>query len=263
MRSARDGRIASAAMDLSVLALLGAVGVTAGGVNAVAGGGSLIMLPALLALGVPPVQATVTNSISVTGGYSASVLGTRPDLRGQGPRLRTLAPTVLLGALTGCMLLLHTPPGVFAKLMPLLVLAASLLLAFQERVGRLVGEPHAQPVWLRFVLLFLVGVYGGYFNSVLGVILIAVLSVVVVDSMNRIVALKNILQLVVGVVATTTYTLFGPVYWPAVAVLVPATLLGGFAGARAGRRLPARTLRAVIVAFGVTVAGVLFVRAMS
>ncbi|MEV0456856.1 sulfite exporter TauE/SafE family protein [Catellatospora methionotrophica] len=250
-------------MEIGVLVLLGAAGVAAGGVNAVAGGGSLIMLPVLLAFGVPPIQATVTNSISVTGGYSASVLGTRQDLRGQGPRLRALMPTVLVGAVTGCVLLLHTPPGVYAKLMPLLVLAASLLLAFQQRVGRLVGEPHAQPVWLRFVLLFLVGVYGGYFNSVLGVILIAVLSVVVVESLNRVVALKNSLQLVVGVVATTMYTLFGPVYWPAVAVLVPATLLGGFAGARAGRRLPARTLRAVIVAFGVTVAGVLFLRAMS
>ncbi|WP_203699190.1 sulfite exporter TauE/SafE family protein [Catellatospora coxensis] len=250
-------------MDLGALLVLGAAGVAAGGVNAVAGGGSLIMLPVLLALGVPPIQATVTNSISVTGGYSASVLGTWPDLHGQRARLRLLAPTVLLGAVTGCVLLLHTPPGVFAKLMPLLVLAASLLLAFQTRVSRLVGEPHAQPVWLRFVLLFGVGVYGGYFNSVLGVILIAVLSVVVVESMNRIVALKNLLQLVVGVVATTMYTLFGPVYWPAVAVLVPATLLGGFVGARVGRRLPAGTLRAVIVAFGVTVAGVLFVRAMS
>jgi uncharacterized membrane protein YfcA len=250
-------------MDLGALLVLGAAGVAAGSVNAVAGGGSLVMLPVLLALGVPPVQATVTNSISVTGGYSASVLGTWPDLRGQRARLRVLAPTVLSGAVTGCVLLLHTPPGVYAKLMPLLVLAASLLLAFQARVSRLVGEPHAQPVWLRLVLLFLVGVYGGYFNSVLGVILIAVLSLVVVESLNRIVALKNLLQLVVGMVATTMYSLFGPVYWPAVAVLVPATLLGGFVGARTGRRLPARTLRAVIVAFGVTVAGVLFVRAMS
>src|SRR5690348_8973947 len=95
------GWIASGAMDLGALLLLGAVGVAAGSVNAVAGGGSLIMLPVLLAFGVPPVQATVTNSVSVTGGYSASVLGTRPDLRGQGARLRLLAPTVLLGALTG------------------------------------------------------------------------------------------------------------------------------------------------------------------
>lgn len=256
-------RLASAAMDLAALVLLGAAGVAAGGVNAVAGGGSLIMLPVLLSLGVPPIQATVTNSISVTGGYSASVLGTAPDLRGQGGRLRTLVPTVLVGALTGCVLLLHTPPGVFAKVMPLLVLAASLLLAFQERVGRLVGEPHRQPGWLRYALLFGVGVYGGYFNSVLGVILIAVLGVVVVESMHRVVALKNLLQLVVGVVATAMYSLFGPVYWPGVAVLVPATLLGGFLGARLGRRLPARTLRRLIVAFGVTVAGVLFVRAMS
>jgi uncharacterized membrane protein YfcA len=250
-------------MDLGALLLLGAAGVAAGGVNAVAGGGSLIMLPVLLALGVPPIQATVTNSVSVTGGYSASVLGTQADLRGQGARLRTLAPTVLLGALAGCVMLLHTPPGVFATVMPLLVLVASLLLAFQERVSRLVGGPHGQPAWWRHVLVLLVGVYGGYFNSVLGVVLIAVLSVVVVESMNRVVALKNILQLVVGVVATTTYSLFGPVYWPGVAALVPATLVGGFLGARLGRRLPARTLRAVVVGFGVAVAAALFVRAMS
>jgi uncharacterized membrane protein YfcA len=250
-------------MDVAALLLLGAVGVAAGGVNAVAGGGSLIMLPALLALGVPPVQATVTNSVSVTGGYSASVLGTRRDLQDQGVRLRALAPTALVGAVAGCVLLLHTPDRVYATVMPLLVLAASLLLAFQERVVRLVGEPHGQPAWLRYVLVFVVGVYGGYFNSVLGVILIAVLSLVIVETMNRVVALKNALQLAVGVVATTMYALFGPVDWPAVAALVPATLLGGFLGARLGRRLPARTLRGVIVGFGVTVAGLLLVRAMS
>jgi hypothetical protein len=250
-------------MDLKFLLLLAVVGVIAGGVNAIAGGGSLIMLPTLLALGVPPIAASVTNSVSVTGGYSASVAGSLPDLKGQGSRLRALGPVAGLGAVTGCVLLLHTPPGTFALIMPMLVFLATMLLAFQERVSRLVGEPHNQPWWLKQLMVFVVAVYGGYFNSVLGVILIAVLGVVIFDSMRRIVALKNVVQLVVGVVATTMYALFGPVYWPAVVVLVPATLLGGFVGARLGRRLPSRILRRVIVVFGVAVSIALFVRAIS
>lgn len=250
-------------MDLISLVLLGVVGVLAGGINAVAGGGSLIMLPTLLALGVPPISATVTNSVSVTGGYLASVAGSRPDLKGQRTRLRAVVPTAVVGAASGCVLLLHTSPAVFARIMPVLVLLASLLLAYQERVVGLIGEPHTHPWWLRHLLVFVVALYGGYFNSVLGVILIAVLGVILVDSINRIAALKNVLQLVVGVVATTTYTIFGPVFWPAVVALVPATLVGGFIGARLGRRLPAKTLRRVIVVFGVVVSIVLFVRAMS
>ncbi|MDI1459541.1 sulfite exporter TauE/SafE family protein [Catellatospora sp. KI3] len=247
-------------MDV-LLPALAAAGVLAGAVNAVAGGGSLLVLPALLAAGVPPVGASVTTVMSVIGGYSASVVGTWPDLRGRSARLRSLVPLTAAGALTGCVLLLRTPPTAYAVIMPFLVLAASLLLAFQGRLSVRLGGDH--PVWLRALLLFAVGVYGGYFGSVLGVILLAVLGLMLAETLNRLVAVKNVLQLAVGAVTTTVYALFGPAYWPAVAILIPTTLLGGYAGARLGRRLPARTLRRVVVAFGITLSALLLIRALT
>ncbi|WP_212833218.1 sulfite exporter TauE/SafE family protein [Catellatospora sp. TT07R-123] len=248
-------------MDALLLPALAVAGVLAGAVNAVAGGGSLLVLPALLAAGVPPVGASVTTVMSVIGGYSASVAGTWPDLRGRSARLRSLVPLVLAGAVTGCVLLLRTPAAAYAVIMPVLVFAASLLLAAQGRVSGWLGDFH--PVWLRRLLLFTVGVYGGYFGSVLGVILLAVLGLMLTEPLSRLVAVKNVLQLAVGVVTTTVYALFGPAYWPAVAVLIPTTLLGGYVGSRLGRRLPARTLRRVVVAFGLTLSVLLLLRALT
>lgn len=243
--------------------LLSVAGFVAGGVNAVAGGGSLLLFPSLVAFGVPPISASVTNSVSITGGYLASVAGSRPDLTGQSARLKVLVPTVGVGALIGCVLLLNTPARMFEFVAPVLVFAASMLLAFQGRVSGLVGEPHGQPVWLKYVLLFGAGLYGGYFNSVLGVVLMAVLGLLLTDELRRIAALKNALQATVGVLATVIYALFGPVNWAVVALLAPATLLGGFLGARLGRRLPAAALRRVIVVVGVTVSGLLLLRALT
>jgi uncharacterized protein len=250
-------------MDLLQLALLAAAGVVAGGVNAIAGGGSLLLFPMIVAFGLPTITASVTNTVSITGGYLASVAGSRPDLVGQGGRLWWLMPTVAAGTVTGAVLLLHTPAKAFELVAPVLVLAASLLLAFQERVSALVGQPHGQPGWLRFAMLFAVGVYGGYFIVVLGVVLMAVLGLLINDELRRIAGLKNVLQATVGVLATVMFALFGPVNWAVVALLIPATLTGGFLGARLGRRLPAVALRRAIVVIGVTVSGVLLVRALT
>src|SRR5262245_14218923 len=166
-------------MELTNAALLLAAGFLAGGVNAVAGGGSLVTFPSLLAIGLPPISATVTNSLSVCPGYLASVVGSRADLRGQGQRLRSLAPTVVIGALAGCALLLVTPPRTFEFVVPFLVLGATAVLATQERLRAMVGHPRAATPWRARLILhgmvFLGAVYGGYFNAALGVMLVAVL----------------------------------------------------------------------------------------
>ena len=245
------------AMDVAELALLALAGLLAGLVNAVAGGGSLISFPALIYVGLPPLTANVTNSVGVWPGYVGTTLGYREELAGQRHRVVGLAPTALLGGGTGAVLLLTTPPSVFERVVPVLVLGASLLLAVQTLVTRWVqglpGSAGAHRSPLLHVTLFLAAVYGGYFGGALGVILLAVLAVFLTGHLQRINALKNVLSLLVNTVALLAFGLFGPVQWLAVAVSAPACLLGGYLGARIARRLNATVLRAVVVVFGIAV----------
>lgn len=252
-------------MDLHEAALLVAAGLGAGIVNAVAGGGSLITFPALIAAGLAPVPANVTNSIAVSPGYLASVLGSRADLpRG---RARALLPTAAAGSVAGCALLLATPARAFELVVPFLVLGATAVLAFQDRLRRLVGHPRdlsprRQAVALQ-AMVALGALYGGYFGAALGVMFVAVLALVLDEPLVRVTALKNVLSAVTGVTTVVVFALFGPVNWAAVAVLAPAAMLGGYAGARLARRLPSAVLKAVIVTFGTVVGIVLMIRALT
>ena len=242
-------------------------GFVAGGVNALAGGGSLLTFPALIATGLPPVQANVTNSVSVFPGYVSSALGSRRDLGGQRQRIRTVLPAALGGTAAGCALLLLTPARAFEVTVPFLVLGAAATLFFQDRLRGLVGHPHAlsprrQKVTLQTVV-FVGAVYGGYFGAALGVMYVAALALVLDETMNRINALKNVLSTAVGVVTLMTFALFGPVQWMAVLVLAPATIAGGYGGALLARRLPARLLRGLVVGFGTAIGLVLLYRAFT
>jgi uncharacterized membrane protein YfcA len=248
-----------------VVLLLGA-GFVAGAVNAVAGGGSLITFPALLATGLAPVPANVTNSLSVCPGYLSSVLGSRPDLAGQGPRAARLLPAAVVGALIGAALLLATPPRAFALIVPFLVLSATAVLAAQPRLQAVIGHPRQLSPRRRTVALQtltgLGAVYGGYFGGALGVVLLAVLALVLDERLQRVAALKNVLSATVGVATVLAFAVFGPVSWPSVAVLAPATVTGGYLGARLVRRMPAGVLRWTVVAFGTVVGVALLVRAV-
>ncbi|WP_432841727.1 sulfite exporter TauE/SafE family protein [Dactylosporangium sp. CA-092794] len=251
-------------MTLIQAALLLLAGLSAGIVNAIAGGGSLITFPTLLGIGLPPVAANVSNALSVAPGYGASVVGSREDLTGQARRVRQAVPAVTLGALCGCALLLATPRAVFDVVVPFLVLGATATLALQTRLRALAGQhrdlaPRRAAVQLNLTT-FLCGLYGGYFNAALGVVLIAGLALVLDEPLRRVSALKNVLSAMVGVVTVVVYAVFGPVNWAAVAVLAPAAMTGGFLGARLAQRLPPRALRVVIIAFG-TVVGLVLLRA--
>jgi hypothetical protein len=252
-------------VEITDAALLVGAGLVAGAVNAVAGGGSLITFPSLVATGLSPVVANVTNALAVCPGYLASVVGSRADLVGQRHRALTLVPAAVVGALGGAALLLLTPARAFDLIVPFLVLGATALLAFQPRIQRVVGHPaHISPRRQTVVLqlLTLLGaVYGGYFGGALGVILVAVLALVLDEPLRRISAMKNALSAVVGVTGVAAFALFGPVHWTSVAVLAPATLTGGYVGARVARRLPQAVLRWSIVAFGIGVGVVLLLRA--
>lgn len=248
-------------MEPTTLAAVAAVAVLAGALNAVAGGGSLLLFPMLIAAGLPPLSANVTNTTAIWPGYIGTAVGYRAELTGQRRAVLVLALTSLLGGTVGAVLLLTTPASVFDAVVPVLVIAASLLLAVQARVtalvqrlpgaGRALGSPPLH------VALFLAAVYGGYFGGALGVILLAVLAVFLTGDLQRINALRSVLSLLVNTVALVAFALFGPVDWPAVAVCAPASLLGGYLGARVARRLPVRLLRWSIVVFGVAVGIVL------
>lgn len=243
------------------LALLGA-GLAAGGVNAIAGGGSLISFPTLVAIGLPGVAANVTNALSVAPGYVASALSSRPELAGRRRRIIRAIPTVVAGTLCGSALLLLTPRAAFDYVVPFLVLGATAMMAFQGRLRRLTGRPGRHPARLHLTI-FLCGLYGGYFNAALGVLLIAGLSLVLDESIQRVGALKNVLSAVVGLTTVLIYSIFGPVDWAAVAVLVPATITGGALGARLARKLSATVLRRVVIGFGAVVGLILLVEAFA
>ncbi|MFI5957381.1 sulfite exporter TauE/SafE family protein [Cryptosporangium sp. NPDC051539] len=254
-------------MDLGHVLLLILAGLVAGGINALAGGGSLITFPSLIATGLPSVEANVTNSVSVFPGYVSSVLGSRADLVGQWRRIRAVLPVCVAGSVLGCTLLLVTPARAFELTVPFLVLGAAATLFFQERLRGLVGHPRALGPRRRAITLqtvaFLGAVYGGYFGAALGVMYVAALALVLDETFTRINALKNVLTVTVGAITLLTFALFGPVDWSAVLLLAPATVVGGYAGATLARRLPGRVLKALIVTFGTTIGLVLLARALT
>jgi uncharacterized protein len=258
-------------MDLLGVALLVGAGLASGTVNSIAGGGSLVTFPALIAAGLSPVAANVTNSVAVFPGYVGSVAGSRSDLAEfaaeQGRRrLLALVPTAVGGAAIGCALLLITPGRAFDLVVPFLVLAAGAVLAFQDRLRRLVGHPHQLPPRRRTLALHaMVGlgsVYGGYFGAALGVMMVAALGLVLDATLAKVSALKNAFSALVGLVTVVAFAVFGPVNWVDVAILAPATITGGYLGARLARRLPASIARALIVALAAVVGVVLLVRAI-
>ncbi|MEV4759436.1 sulfite exporter TauE/SafE family protein [Micromonospora sp. NPDC049559] len=251
-------------MDLPEAGLLLVAGLAAGTMNAVAGGGSLISFPALIAIGLAPVPANVSNSVAVCPGYVASVLGSRHDLPATRQLLR-LVPATVLGTAAGCGLLLATPARAFEAVVPFLVLGATAVLAFQDQLRRLVGHPSELGPRRRAVTLqamvALGSVYGGYFGAALGVLLVAGLALVLDATLARVSAIKNVLSALVGLTTISVYGAVGPVNWAAVGVLAPATILGGYVGARLVRRLAPGVLKVVIVVFGAAIGALLLLRA--
>ena len=247
-------------VDLLVVA---GVALLAGGINSIAGGGSLILFPTLVALGMGTVPANVTNSVALWPGYLGSVAGFRQMYGGQKGRLIRFAVAAVLGGTAGSVLLLTTPTEAFDVVVPVLVLAASLLVGASPLITARLRRheeagPQRDPAWL-YVGLFLATVYGGYFGGALGVILVAVLGVGL-HQLKLANALKSVISAVTASVTVVIFGIWGPVDWLVVAVAAPTSLLGGFLGARVASRIPTTPLRVLIVVFGVAVAVYLFIR---
>ncbi|TMR10208.1 sulfite exporter TauE/SafE family protein [Nonomuraea turkmeniaca] len=243
-----------------LLFLVGA-GLLAGVVNALAGGGTLISFPALLALGYPGLTASVTNAVALWPGYLGGVLGYRAELRDQRRRAAALSITTVLGAGAGSALLLLTPGKLFESLVPWLVAFASVALLAQPWLRKLFGsEANAAPSKLVYAGVFLGGCYGAYFNGGMGVLLLTVLGLFLHEGLHRLNAVRAVLALVISTVSVVAFSLFGAVQWRAVAVIAPAALVGGLLGTRLARLMSARVLRGVVVAFGLGVAVALALR---
>ena len=251
-------------MTPGTVGLLAGAGLMAGGVNAVAGGGSLISFPALLAAGYPPVTANVTNTVALFPGYAGSVAGGRPELEGQRPTVRVLSITGVLGGIGGAVLLLTTPGDVFEAVVPFLILIACALLVVQPRLAKLVqsraGERRSAHSPTMLLAVLCAAVYGAYFGAGLGVLLLGMLGVFLAEPLRRINALKNVSSLVINTVALVAFGIFGPVAWEAVLVVAVTALVGGFLGAKVASRIPSALLRTGVVLYGVIVSVVLLVQ---
>ena len=236
--------------------LLLAVGFLSGAINAVAGGGSLLVFPALLATGMPPLAANVTNSVAQGPGFVGAVVGQWSDLAGQRRRLVITSTGAVLGSALGCALLLVLPDAVFDAVVPSLVGLSAVLLAFQNTIRKwLGGGEHGPDRSLPLFLgIFSASVYGGYFGGARSVILIAILALTVNDAMRRLNAVKSWLGLFGSAVTLVVYALVGPVDWLAVLLLAPTTVIGGFGGGKLAQLLPATALRYAVVVIAAVVA---------
>ncbi|WAU83444.1 sulfite exporter TauE/SafE family protein [Streptomyces sp. Qhu-G9] len=242
-------------------------GVCAGGVNTVVGSGTLITFPVLLATGLSPVTATVSNALGLVPGAVSGAFGYRKELRGQRRRILKLGVGALLGGFTGATLLLALPASAFEKIVPVVVGLALVLVAFQplitrrlrrRRASATVGAPgpddrapgRGDGGPLLFVGLALASVYGGYFAAAQGIIYMSLMGVLLDETLQRLTAVKNVLVAVVNTVAATFFLFVADFDWTAVALIAVGSALGGQLGAVVGRRFSPVVLRALIVTIG-------------
>jgi len=232
-------------------------GVAAGGINAVVGSGTLITFPTLVALGVPPVTANVSNNIGLVPGSISGAVGYRRELVGQRARVLRLVSGSFLGGLIGAVLLLVLPADAFEAVVPVLIALGIALVIVQPRLSRRVAarraaaatDHHPDPWWI-WPTTALAGVYGGYFGAAQGVILMGILGIGVDESLQRLNAVKNVLAAVVNGVAGLLFVFVADVDWWIVLLIGIGAVIGGQLGATIGRRLHPTVLRGVIVVVG-------------
>jgi uncharacterized protein len=232
-----------------------AAGIAAGGINAVVGSGSLITFPTLLAFGVPAVTANVSNNVGLVPGNVSGAYGYRKELAGQWKRLLRLASASAIGAAAGALLLLKLPAATFKVIVPVLILIACVLVIVQPRLNgwlakrRGEGSPNGGPVLWAGVCGS--GIYGGYFGAAQGVLMIGLLGIFLDEPIQRINGLKNVLTFVVNGTAAIVFIAVTHVDWVLAGLIAVGSTIGGYFGARYGRRLPPMALRILIVVIGV------------
>jgi uncharacterized membrane protein YfcA len=250
------------AVDAVHLTLVGVAAAAGGMVNAVAGGGSLITFPALVACGLPAITASATNTVAMCPGYLGATYAQRAQLVGQGARAWKILPAAALGGALGAYLLLHTAEAAFDVVVPFLILFAVVLLGFQDRIrARLHTLVRSENVAVPIVGL--AAVYGGYFGAGLGVIVLSALAIVIEDQLVRLNALKQTISLAVNLTAAVVLLVIAPLELSVVAVMAGASLAGGVLGGALATRVSAAVLRALVVGVGSIVAAIYFARLLA
>lgn len=240
--------------------------VTAGFINAMAGGGTLVSFPVLLAVGISPVVANVTNTVALVPGTIGGMWAQRREFQSQRSRLLKLLPVSIIGGLGGGLLILNTSEDAFKSLIPYLILGATLLLGFQVRIKNWVisriGHAHSEhhnPVFM-LSLVFLAAIYGGYFGAGLGVILMATLGLVTDESMTRLNFLKQALGFAINLAAAIYFAFSGKVDWMIAFVMIFGSLLGGWIGGQLAGKMKPEILRWIVVSAGLIAAVVFFLK---
>ena len=244
---------------LDLLALLGA-GAAAGLINTVVGSGTLITFPTLLALGVPPVTANISNTVGLAPGSLSGAWATRSELDGQRRRVLWLGSASLLGGIAGALLLLWLPSSAFDAIVPILIGLGCVLVILQPYISTRLAYRRARlgtdsRAALGSIVLWLVvaltGVYGGYFGAAQGVLLIGILGIGFAESLAHINAIKNVLATIVNSIAAVVFVIVSHVNWPAAIAIAVGSVLGAQIGGKVGRKIPATVYRVIIVAVGV------------
>jgi uncharacterized protein len=253
---------------LDLLHAAGAFGAAflAGAINSVAGGGTLVSFPTLIWLGLDSVTANATSTVAIWPGTVGSVWGYRRELRDAEPRFRILILPSLIGGIAGAVLLRWTPASVFDRLVPFLILFATLLFMVQESVQRLVktGNTGARATtkWMTgaIVAQLLIGLYGGYFGAGIGILMLAALSIMGLHDIHEMNSLKVVFGGTINGIAAVYFVWARMVYWPYVLVMAVGAILGGWGGAGTARKLGRTAVRRIVIALGFAMAISLFVK---
>ncbi len=251
-------------MNLWHGAIAFSVACIAGAINSVAGGGMLLCYPTLVWMGFPPLVANATSTASIWPGSVGGIWGYREQLRKSDPRWFLFIVPSLVGGILGAFLLRRTPPEVFAKLVPLLILFATLLFAVTEPVQRWLGHEHgkAKPLAVASVAIFqlLVATYGGYFGAGIGILMLAALGLMGFTDIHEMNGLKTLFALCINGVAGVFFMLAGMVDWPVVLVMSVGAIVGGYGGAGLARRAGPRRVRQMVILIGLGMAVSLFLK---
>ncbi|HET9061319.1 MAG TPA: sulfite exporter TauE/SafE family protein, partial [Acidimicrobiales bacterium] len=234
--------------------LLLAAGLGAGVVNGVAGGGTLISFPALMAAGYPALRANVTSTIGIWPGYLGGSAGFRKEIVAQRMRLRGLAPSMVVGAVLGGVLLLTTPSRGFRRLAPFLLLSACALFALQPYVTAYFHRSGTAQRTKNAILhagSLAAATYGAYFGAGLGVLLLALLATTLPEPLTRVNGLRSVMSLIINTVAALVFVVHAHVAWAAAGLMAASALAGGYVGARAARVIPSWCVRVFVIAVGI------------
>jgi Predicted permeases len=250
-------------MDILHLLIVGLAAVVGGAVNALAGGGTLITFPVLTAVGVPIVAANITNTVALCPGYLGATFAQMKDLKGQGARMLLLLPVGVLGGIGGAVLLLHTDDKIFRMVVPYLIFMAVILMAQQDKIRvwlmRHAGKEEGGSLHDAWAILPVLpaAIYGGFFGAGVSVIIIAVLGLVISDTLTRLNAIKQALSFVINVAAAVFFLFSGQVVWSAALVMAVGAIVGGVLGGKMAGRIRPLTLRRIVIGIG-TVVGVIY-----